>query len=133
MESEFATSCMKTRISHITRIVVMLLAMLAASQQVAADGSRSRMAVGDSLTLRIGSPIWGELNPSGKMAQSAYPVKLAVKGNSLRVSSKHRQILPIYTQGGSLYLAMHLAPGVNWLNGLPRGQYRINNRTISIL
>ncbi len=65
-------------------------------------------------------------------AMSAYPVKLSVKGNCLKVKSEHKQILPIYKRGGDLYLAMHLRPGVNWLNGLPRGQYRINNQNIQI-
>ncbi len=83
----------------------------------------------DSLT--IASPSWQE-TPSKHMAQSAYPVKLRVQGHSLRITSKHEQILPIYTQGGTLYLAMQLTPGVNWLNGLPSGRYRINNRTIKI-
>ena len=66
------------------------------------------------------------------MVQSAYPVRLTVKGRSLRVTSKYEQVLPIYTNTGALYVAMQLNPGVNWLNGLPRGRYRINNHTISI-
>lgn len=124
---------MKNRICHTAWMGVLLLAMLATGQRASADGSRSRVGAGDSLSLRIGSSAWGELNPAGKMMQSAYPVTLLVRGNSLRVNSKYRQVLPIYTHGGSLYMAMHLTPGVNWLNGLPRGRYRINNRTVSIL
>lgn len=83
----------------------------------------------DSLT--VSARTWDEMS-QGRMAQSAYPVKLAVKGRSLKVTTKYEQVLPIYTQSGTLYLAMQLSPGVNWLNGLPRGRYRINNRTISI-
>lgn len=119
---------MKIIRQKITRIALAFVVALVSLQAVA-DRSRERMAATDSVTVR--TTAWGELN-SGRMAQSAYPVKLKVKGNSLRVSSKHQQVLPIYTQGGSLYLAMRLTPGVNWLNGLPRGRYRINNRTINI-
>ena len=83
----------------------------------------------DSLTFR--STSWEEVSPT-RMARSLYPVELKVKGSSLRVVSKHEQVLPIYTKSGTLYLAMQLNPGVNWLSGLPRGRYRINNRTINI-
>ncbi len=76
---------------------------------------------------------WMEIVPAGAMLQSAHPVTLTVKGNSLCVSSKYQQDLPIYTQGGSLYLAMKLAPGDNWLYGLPSGRYRINNCIVNIL
>ncbi len=116
------------RISHNFMKFVLAMIITMVSVQVMADKSHGKV-VADSITIRTSS--WSEI-PRGKMTQSAYPVKLMVKGNSLRVSTKHRQVLPIYTQGGSLYLAMRLNPGVNWLNGLPRGRYRINNRTINI-
>ena len=107
-----------------------LLALLTlASVQVLADRQEMRRLVRDSLS--VTTPSWSE-TPTSRMMQSAYPVKLTVKGRSLRINSKYEQVLPIYTQGGTLYLAMQLTPGVNWLNGLPRGRYRINNRTINI-
>ena len=99
------------------------------SMQALADRQETRRLAKDSLT--VNAPSWNE-TPTMRMMQSAYPVKLAVKGRSLRINSKREQVLPIYTQGGTLYLAMQLTPGVNWLNGLPRGRYRINNRTINI-
>ncbi len=74
---------------------------------------------------------WSEITKT-KETHSVYPVSLTVKGNSLCVDSKHEQYLPIYTQGGALYLTMRLASGKNWLYGLPRGRYRINNKVISI-
>lgn len=115
--------------NHIFPKITLILVVALVSLQAMADRTHSRMGVADSVSVQTHS--WDEMS-SGKMAQSAYPVKLKVKGNSLRVSTKHQQVLPIYTQGGSLYLAMRLTPGVNWLNGLPRGRYRINNRTINI-
>lgn len=99
------------------------------STWVLADKQTVRRLDKDSVTVKTTE--WSEL-PLGRMAQSAYPVKLKVMGRSLRVTTKHEQLLPIYTKSGTLYLAMQLNPGVNWLNGLPRGRYRINNRTINI-
>ena len=67
-----------------------------------------------------------------KMASSTFPVRMTVKGSALCVTSEYNQLLPIYTRGGTFYMAMRLTKGLNWLNGLPRGRYLINNRLISI-
>ena len=67
-----------------------------------------------------------------QMATSTFPVRLTVKGSALCVTSDYSQILPIYTRGGTFYMAMRLNKGLNWLNGLPRGRYLINRRQISI-
>ena len=109
--------------------VFLLFAMILTSTWAVADKQQSRRLAKDSVT--VSTLRWGEI-PSGRMVQSAYPVRLVVKGRSLRVTSKYEQVLPIYTHSGTLYVAMQLNPGVNWLIGLPRGRYRINNRTISI-
>ncbi|MBQ8051969.1 MAG: hypothetical protein IJ197_10450 [Bacteroidaceae bacterium] len=108
---------------------VALVVLMLTSTWAVADRQVNRHLPKDSLTAV--APAWGEA-PTIRMMQSAYPVKLTVKGRSLCINSKHEQILPIYRQSGTLYLAMQLTPGVNWLNGLPRGRYRINNRTINI-
>lgn len=73
-----------------------------------------------------------DFTPSRKMSTTAFPIELKVDGNVIRISSKHNQILPIYTRGGSFYMAMRLNKGTNWLNGLPRGRYYINNRLVTI-
>lgn len=83
----------------------------------------------DSVKVRIHR--WSEL-PEGRITHSTYPVKIIIRGKSLRIVSKYEQVLPIYKNSGDLYLAMQLTQGVNWINGLPRGCYRINNQTISI-
>ncbi len=114
--------------SKFYRSLILVLLVLCSTWALADRQTTHRLSK-DSVTVSANQ--WSEL-PSGKMAQSAYPVKLAVKGRSLRITSKYGQVLPIYTNGGTLYLAMQLNPGVNWLNGLPRGRYRINNRTIRI-
>ncbi len=67
-----------------------------------------------------------------RMSTSAYPVQLNVVGNAVRVQSPENQILPVYTANGSFYLFLRLNKGVNWLNGLPRGRYFINNRLLII-
>ncbi len=90
--------------------------------------------VADSSAARgAGREAWTEMSAGRKMAHSAYPVTLKVSGNGLCVRSPKEQELPIYTQGGALYLTMRLGRGDNWLYGLPRGRYRINNRVVSIL
>ena len=109
--------------------MLLFAAMVMASTWAMADRQVVRRLVKDSVT--VGTLKWGEL-PTGRLMQSTYPVRLAVKGRSLRVTSKYEQVLPIYTHNGTLYVAMQLNPGVNWLNGLPRGRYRINKRTINI-
>lgn len=67
-----------------------------------------------------------------RMSSSAFPVHMKVRGNALCVTSDYAQLLPIYTRGGTFYMAMRLNRGLNWLNGLPRGRYIINNQQISI-
>lgn len=67
-----------------------------------------------------------------RMTVSAYPVRMYVDGRVLRIHSDYNQILPIYTQSGSFYMAMRLSKGTNWLSGLPRGRYFINNRLLTI-
>lgn len=77
-------------------------------------------------------PREGDHDARRKMSTSAYPVQMNVVGGALRVQSPENQILPVYTGTGSFYLFMRLNKGVNWLNGLPRGRYFINNRLVII-
>ena len=67
-----------------------------------------------------------------RMTHSAYPVQMNVVGNAVRVESSESQILPIYTHTGAFYLIVRLNKGTNWLNGLPKGRYFVNNRLITI-
>jgi len=69
---------------------------------------------------------------TGRMSCSTFPVKIHTSGRAVQIQSDHNQILPIYTRAGAFYMAVRLTKGVNWLNGLPRGNYFINNRPISI-
>ncbi len=67
-----------------------------------------------------------------RLASSTFPVRMKVQGSALCVTSEYCQLLPIYTRGGTFYMAMRLNKGLNWLNGLPRGRYLINNQPICI-
>lgn len=67
-----------------------------------------------------------------RMSTSAYPVQMTVVGRAVKVQSPENQVLPIYTSTGGFYMVMRLTKGTNWLNGLPKGRYFINNRTITI-
>ncbi|MBO7120563.1 MAG: hypothetical protein J6W03_09645 [Bacteroidaceae bacterium] len=83
----------------------------------------------DTLVVAMPSP---EMRASRKMSTSAYPVQINVTGRVVQVQSDHNQLLPIYNQNGVLYLTARLNKGKNWLGGLPRGRYFINNRPITI-
>lgn len=83
----------------------------------------------DTLLVAMPSP---EISSSRKMNTSAYPVQISVTGRVVQIQSDQDQLLPIYTQNGVLYLTARLNKGTNWLGGLPRGRYFINNRPITI-
>lgn len=74
----------------------------------------------------------GDVSQRRKMSRSAFPVQISKMGNALKIQSDHNQILPIYTESGTFYMVMRLNKGTNWLSGLPRGRYFINNRIVSI-
>ena len=67
-----------------------------------------------------------------RMMTSPQPVEIRQQGRSLCVTSSYNQLLPIYSARGSLYSSFRLNKGTNWLNGLPRGSYIINNRKFTI-
>lgn len=73
-----------------------------------------------------------EVPSSRKMNTSSFPVQINAMGRVVQIQSDHSQLLPIYTQNGILYLTARLNKGTNWLSGLPRGRYFINNKPITI-
>ena len=83
----------------------------------------------DTLVAAMPSP---EMPSSRKMSTSAFPVQISVTGRVVQIQSDRGQLLPIYNQNGVLYLTARLTKGTNWLGGLPRGRYFINNRPITI-
>ena len=67
-----------------------------------------------------------------RMMTTPQPVSIKQQGRLLRVESQAAQLLPIYKQNGIFYTAFRLTKGTNWLSGLPRGRYIINNRHFAI-
>lgn len=65
---------------------------------------------------------------SGGMMSSPLPVTIRQQGRQLCVTSRYNQLLPVYSANGTYYSAFRLAKGTNWLTGLPRGRYIINNK-----
>ena len=66
------------------------------------------------------------------MMTSPLPVTIHQQGRHLCVQSRYNQLLPIYTESGVFYTAFRLSKGTNWLSGLPKGTYLINNRKFII-
>ena len=66
------------------------------------------------------------------MSTSTYPVRIEVHARAVMLHSDHVQLLPIYTRGGVLKMTLRLNKGTNWLSGLPRGNYFINNRPVAV-
>ena len=117
-----------------TTIRRICLCLLAASFCWSAQGAARKRKVRvrqvpDTMLVAMPSP---EMPSSRKMNTSAYPVKISVIGRGVQIQSDHNQLLPIYTHSGVLYLTARLNKGTNWLSGLPRGRYFINNRPITI-
>ncbi len=67
-----------------------------------------------------------------RMMTSPQPVEIRQQGRSLCVTSRYNQLLPIYSANGYLYSSFRLSKGTNWLSGLPRGSYIINNKKFTI-
>lgn len=115
----------------ITAMRIMLL-LLVAALCMQADGAERRRKVRrkpDTLALPVAPP---ELSTSRKMNTSVFPVQITVTGRMVQIQSDQNQLLPIYTRSGVLFLTARLNKGTNWLGGLPRGHYFINNRPITI-
>ena len=109
-------------------------ALLAVLLCLPASGSMRRRKVRthrapDTLVVPFVPP---EMTTSRKMTTSAFPVQITVTGRVVQVQSDRSQLLPIYTAGGVLYLTARLNKGTNWLGGLPKGRYFINNKPITI-
>lgn len=67
-----------------------------------------------------------------RMMSSALPVDIRQQGRHLCVTSRGNQLLPVYRTNGTLYTAFRISKGTNWLSGLPKGAYYINNRRFTI-
>lgn len=116
----------------ISALVICLIAtvMAIASNPAQGERRRKRQTRPDSVALVSIQDISGVTRR--RMSSSAKPVQLHIVGKAVRIQSPESQVLPIYNSTGAFYLVMRLNKGTNWLNGLPRGKYYINNRAITI-
>lgn len=87
---------------------------------------RTNMIVSDAGVGEVGNTI------KTKMLNSTFPVTIQLKGTRLCVTSKYVQLLPVYNEKGVFYGMFRLNKGTNWISGLPKGVYYVNNRKISI-
>ena len=115
--------------SLVVRTVVLLLALLVLLPMGAAMRKKRVPAKPDTISLVDKIQDFGQ---TGRMSCSTFPVKINTSGRAVQIQSDHNQILPIYTRSGAFFMAVRLNKGVNWVNGLPRGHYFINNRPITI-
>lgn len=121
------------RSSHIGRYLAffsLLLSLGLGTGRAYAEGQRPKFYVRDSLSIRNLPQELGE--GRRKMATSQAPIQMQVTGSSICIRSNSAQLLPIYDSKKDFYMAMYLNKGINWLNGLPRGKYYINNRQVTI-
>lgn len=115
------------------RIGLLLLAAMIWWQADGAERRRKKSVnhTPDSMAHVLSVPSF-ERPSTRKMSTSVYPVSIAVVGRVVKIQSDSNQLLPIYTQSGALYLITRLNKGTNWISGLPRGEYFINNRPINV-
>ena len=114
----------------VVRTIVLSLALLVLLP-MGASVRRKKSVVTKADTVSLVEKIQ-DFGQTGRMSCSAFPVKINTTGRAVQIQSDHSQILPIYTRNGAFFMAVRLNKGVNWLNGLPRGHYFINNRPITI-
>lgn len=121
------------RIRNALMYVNLLLAFVWAPQSATADTQRrdstSRRPFVNEIRVSTSSDL---PNLRHRMLTSAIPVEIRQQGRHLCVTSRQAQLLPIYSSSGTLYSSFRLSKGTNWLSGLPRGSYFINNRKITI-
>ena len=83
----------------------------------------------DTLVREVSREVHGFRN---RMMTSSLPVEIEKQGRQLCITSKYNQLLPVYRDNGTFYTAFRVAKGTNWLTGLPKGTYIINNRRFTI-
>lgn len=128
---------MKTLLFYINRcaVVLGLLFMPVLFPAIWADQQQSSQTMHHRLKTDSLSPMMRRMEVPQlrtRMMTSPLPVEIRQQGRQLCIKSQYNQMLPIYTASGIYYSSMRLTTGTNWLTGLPRGAYMINNRRYTI-
>lgn len=120
--------------THSSLIATLCLALaLTSALPAKADSQRNDSVAQRSLRTTLRLQEQRELpDIRHRMLSSAQPVEIRQQGRYLCITSPHAQLLPIYSASGILYSSFRLTKGTNWLSGLPRGSYFINNRKFTI-
>ena len=113
-----------------TLVAALLLALVPATLRadVQQRDTLSRRAIPHYLP----TPAADMPNLRHRMMTSPAPVEIHQQGRHLCITSRYAQLLPVYNASGTLYSSFRLTKGTNWLSGLPRGSYFINNRKFTI-
>lgn len=123
-------------LNHFTHLgiacALTLAALLCLPQMAQAEGQRPDSTTRRSLSQMRLSDARELPDMRHRMLTSAQPVEIRQQGRFLCVTSNYAQLLPIYRASGTLYSSFRLSKGTNWLSGLPRGSYVINNRKFTI-
>ena len=86
---------------------------------------------GDSVARKVPFSEYTHIYKNRRVS-STYPVEVKVRRNALLVTSKHSQMLPVYKSNGVFYGLFRLNKGTNWISGLPKGTYIINNSKVVV-
>ena len=108
---------------------MLLCAALSYGAQRISAAHAGQDGTGDSLVHKTTAEVQGM---HSRMVSSSLPVQIRQQGRQLCVQTRYNQLLPVYRADGSFYTAFRLSKGTNWLNGLPKGTYIINNRRFTI-
>jgi hypothetical protein len=113
-----------------TLVAALLLALVPATLR--ADVQQRDTLSRSAIPHYLPTPAVDMPNLRHRMMTSPAPVEIHQQGRHLCITSRYAQLLPVYNASGTLYSSFRLAKGTNWLSGLPRGSYFINNRKFTI-
>ena len=107
------------------------LSLLCGFMNISAVDRISVGAKADSVSKEVTFSEYTQIYKTRRVS-STYPIKITLKGQSLLITSQHTQMLPVYKGNGVFYGLFRLNKGSNWISGLPKGIYIINNSKIRV-
>lgn len=108
----------------------MLLFMSCCMEAVAVDRVSVKMKT-DSVERNVNFSEYTHIYKTRRVS-STYPVTIKIRRGALLVTSQYSQMLPVYKGNGVFYGLFRLNKGTNWINGLPKGVYIINNSKVRV-
>lgn len=111
------------------KVRLWVLLMMGCATAVSATGRLSVLA--DSTEHKVPFSEYTHIYKNRRVS-STYPVEIRVRRSALLVTSKYSQMLPVYKGNGVFYGLFRLNKGTNWISGLPKGIYIINNAKVVV-